>query len=165
VSPNLLFDDYKLKVDYVRAQYDRLWQRFNFFLSVELALFGFLGYLTFDRRFMEAAFLPGWSGLLVSILWYAVGAQDRRLVEVYRQRAHTAATRFAQSPDGLPDFDADHAAADIPDSWNGVRSWYWSWFSMTRMPATFGLLFTIIWIVVLVLWKPLVQRFHLPLVK
>jgi len=42
MNADLLFDDYKVKLDYVRGQYDRLWQRFNFFLTVELVLFGFL---------------------------------------------------------------------------------------------------------------------------
>lgn len=153
MSADRLFEDYKLKLEYVRGQYDRLWQRFNFFLTVQLALFGFLGYLTFDVKIMEATVLPAWVGLVISVLWYVVGAEDRRLVEVYRKRADEAATRFALDPGGLRDFEKDHAAAHIPSSWRSVRSWYWSPISMTRMPATFGLLLTIVWILVLVLWK------------
>jgi hypothetical protein len=158
MSPDQLFEDYKLKLEYVRGQYDRLWQRFNFFLTVQLALFGFLGYLTFDVKILEAAVLPAWVGLIVSVLWYIVGAEDRRLVEVYRQRADDAATRFAHDPGGLRDFDKDHAAADIASSWRTLRSWYWSPVSMTRLPATFGLLLTIVWVLVLVLWEELAME-------
>jgi hypothetical protein len=153
MSADLMFEDYKLKLEYVRGQYERLWQRFNFFLTIQLALFGFLGYLTFDVRIIEATVLPAWLGLIISVLWYVVGAEDRRLVEVYRQRADDAATRFARDPEGLRDFDKDHAAAHIPSSWQTVRSWYWSPVSVTRMPATLGLMFTIVWIVVLVAWQ------------
>ena len=161
MSDDLLLEDYKLKLDYVRGQYDRLWQRFNFFLTVELALFGFLGYLTFDAKVIEATILPGSIGLVISILWYIVGAQDRRLVEVYRKRANDAAVRIAAAPGSRLDFAEDHAAADIPSGWRAVRSWYWSWLSMTRLPATFGLLLTVIWVLVLVWWRPLAKGLSL----
>lgn len=163
MSAELLLEDYKIKLDYVRGQYDRLWQRFNFFLSVELALFGFLGYLTFEVKVVNAALLTAWMGIVVSLLWYVVGAQDRRLVEVYRERADNAAIRFSADPNGLRGFDRDHAAADIPNGWRAVRSWYWSGLSMTRMPATFGLLLTVIWLFVLLYWRPFVEKLATPL--
>ena len=153
MNADRMFEDYKLKLEFLRGQYERLWQRFNFFLTVQLALFGFLGYLTFDVKIIEATVLPAWMGLVIAVLWYAVGAEDRRLVEVYGQRADDAATRFARDPEGLCDFDKYHAAAHIPSSWRTLRSWYWSPVSMTRMPATFGLVLTIVWILVLVLWE------------
>lgn len=155
MSADQMFEDYKLKLEYVRGQYDRLWQRFNFFLTVQLALFGFLGYLTFDAKIIEATVFPAGMGLIISVLWYVVGAEDRRLVEVYRERADDAAKRFGRDPSGLRDFHKDHAAADIPSSWRTVRSWYWSPVSMTRMPATFGLLLTIVWGLVLFFWEDL----------
>ena len=122
MNADLLFDDYKVKLDYVRGQYDRLWQRFNFFLSVELALFGFLGYLTFDIKIPEATFLPSVVGIVVSLLWYVIGAEDRRLVEVYRDRADNAAARFGNDPGGLPG----------------------------------GLLLVVIWLLILIWWRPFV---------
>jgi len=156
MNTDLLFEDYKVKLDYVRGQYDRLWQRFNFFLSVELALFGFLGYLTFDIKIPEATFLPSVVGIVVSLLWYVIGAEDRRLVEVYRERADNAAARVGKDPGGLPGFERDHAGAEIPASWRAVRSWYWPWLSMTRMPATFGLLLVVVWLLILIWWRPFV---------
>ena len=91
MKADLLFDDYKLKLDCVTKQYDRLWRRFDFFLTVELALFGFLGYITFNARIPDATVYPAILGLAVSFLWYIAGAQDRWLVEVYRARADRAA--------------------------------------------------------------------------
>jgi hypothetical protein len=157
MSADLLFEDYKLKLDYLRGQYDRLWQRFNYFLGVELAVFGFLGYVTFSLDAPGAAPLPASIGLLVSAVWYVVGAQDRRLVEVYRERADDAAVRVGRHERGLPGFEHDHAAAGIPDGWRAVRSWYWSGLSITRLPATISLLLAAIWILVLARWEPMVR--------
>ena len=158
MSADLLFEDYKLKLDYLRGQYDRLWQRFNYFLGVELAVFGFLGYVTFSLGAPEAAALPASIGLLVSVIWYVVGAQDRRLVEVYRQRADDAAVRIARGEGGLPGFEHDHAGAGIPDGWRAVRSWYWSGLSITRLPATISLLLVAVWVVILLGWEGMAGR-------
>jgi len=95
-------------------------------------------------------------GIVVSLLWYVIGAEDRRLVEVYRDRADNAAARFGNDPGGLPGFERDHAGAEIPASWRAVRSWYWPSLSMTRMPATFGLLLVVIWLSILIWWRPIV---------
>lgn len=159
MKADFLFEDYKFKLDYLTSQYDRLWRRFDFFLSVELALFGFLGYLTFNARLPEATILPALLGLTVSILWYVVGAQDRRLVEVYRDRVNAAASRFAEDPEGLPNYENNHAGADISGGWKAVRSWYWPWLSMTRMPATFGLILVVVWLLILVGWRPIAEHF------
>jgi len=164
MSAELFFEDYKTKLDYVRGQYDRLWQRFSFFLSLETALFGFLGYLTFDVKVREATSLPAWMGIAVSLLWYVVGAEDRRLVEVYRKRADDAALRFSAADGGLRGFEKDHAAAEIPahrDTFD-LRSWYRPGLSMTRMPATFGLLLTVIWVGVLVFWPTFLKGLPTP---
>jgi hypothetical protein len=158
MKTDLLFEDYKIKLDYVKSQYERLWRRFDFFLSVQLALFGFLGYLTFEVRLPAATILPAVLGLAVSSLWYVIGAQDRWLVEVYRHRANAAAARFGEDPAGLADYSIDHAGADIQGGWKEVRSWYWPWLSVTRMPATFALIFLIVWLVVLVGGRAVAQR-------
>jgi hypothetical protein len=157
-----LFEDYKLKLDYVKGQYERLWQRFSFFLTLELALFGFLGYLTLDAQRFDvgkpaATLLPGVLGLVAPLLWYVVGAQDRRLVEVYRDRANQAAEAFAQHPDGLPNYGKSHAAADIPAGWNDVRSWYSRALSMTRLPATIALALVVVWLMVIFGWRNVTQ--------
>jgi hypothetical protein len=159
MSAELLFEDYKVKLDYVKAQYDRMWQRFYFFLTVELALFGFLGYLTFDARVPDATILPALLGLAVSLLWYIVGAQDRWLVEVYRDRANKAAKAFGQDPEGLPDYERDHAGAEVPTDGRRreVRSWYSRRLSMTRLPATIGLALFGLWLLILAGWRPFTQ--------
>jgi hypothetical protein len=156
LTAELLFDDYKVKLDYVTKQYDRMWRRFDFFLTVELALFGYLGYLTFDVRIPEATTFPALLGSFVSVLWFVIGAQDRWLVTVYRDRANKAATRFSEHADGLPLYAEDHAAAETSATSlrKEVRSWYWPWLSMTRVPATIAIAVAILWFGVLAFWGP-----------
>ena len=154
---DLLFEDYKLKLDYLTAQYDRLWQRFNFFLTVELALFGFLSYLTFDKNVPNPSLLPAVCGLGVSALWYVVGAQDRYLVEEYRRRAAAAAAAFAQEPDTLPGYGAEHPARRVHTHWYRPWSWYCSAVSITHLPVIVATGSFAIWVVVLIYWSALTR--------
>lgn len=157
MTVDFLFEDYKTKLEYLRHQYDRLWGRFHFFLTVELAIFGFLGYLTFDKQYPDATPYPIALGIFVSVLWYIVGAEDRALVEVYGERARAAAKRIAKAPDGPADYELDHAAAEI-GARRGFRSWYWPWLSITKIPVTLAILLIVIWLGLLATWKPVAER-------
>jgi hypothetical protein len=157
---DLLFEDYKLKLQYLTAQFDRLWNRFNFFLSVQLAVFGFLGYVTFTLKSPGATPLPIVIGLLVSSLWYIVGAQDRALVEIYRDHARAAAQQFAQHPDGIRNYEQSHPAAEIQAYWKKLDSWYLPAISITRLPALLAIALVVIWLVLLFFWPAFAIRFR-----
>jgi hypothetical protein len=82
---NFLLEDYKLKVQYLTNHFSRMWTRFNFFLTINSALFAFSvqkDTATFVLLFVVA-------GLLLSALWYCFGAVDNYLVEVYRKQVGT----------------------------------------------------------------------------
>jgi hypothetical protein len=129
---DFLVEDYKLKLGYLTSQFDRLWTRFNYFLTVEMALFGFMGYL-------------------VSALWYVIGAEDRALVEAYRARANVAAKRIAEKwGEELSWYEWEHAAAEIDTRFKSPFSWYWSAISVTRLPVVLPLLLSLVWILVLI---------------
>src|SRR5687768_16649666 len=72
--------DYEMKLEYLTKQYDRLWTRFNFFLTVELALFGYSGYLLFDARAPQACVIPIFK-LSDSLLGFAPKAHAGARVE------------------------------------------------------------------------------------
>jgi len=99
-TEDFLSEDYKLKVDFLKSQFDRLWTRFNYFLTVEMALFGALGFVVFEKRDFAPVPLIGLLGLLVSSVWYIVGAQDREAVDQYRQRVDRAANLVAGAEKG-----------------------------------------------------------------
>ncbi len=156
---DLLFEDYKLKLQYLMAQFDRLWNRFNFFLSIQLAVFGSLGYVTFTLKSPDATRWPIVMGLLVSGLWYVVGAQDRALVEIYREHARLAAAQFAQHPDGIMNYEQIHPALEGHKHWSRFDSWYLPAIGMTRLPALLGIALVVVWLGMLFFWPAFAIRF------
>ena len=74
-----LVDDYKSKVAYLKDHFTRMWTRFNFFLTIHSAMFAAIVLKTGNYEEFVAVF-----GVILSILWYVFGAQDRYLVALYR---------------------------------------------------------------------------------
>ena len=123
------FEDFKLKLDYLKDQYQRLLIRFNYFLSVEMALFGFLGWLMFEKDNIAATRLAALIGVLVSLLWYLVAAVDRELAKQYRERADRSAHRVGE------EFAAYYSAKGAKSCWTSILSWNWCPLSVTRIPV------------------------------
>ena len=139
------FEDFKLKIDYLKDQYQRLLVRFNYFLTVEVALFGFLGWLIFEKNNVAATRLPALIGVLVSFLWYIVAAVDRELAKQYRERADRSAQRLGE------EFAADHPAKGATSCWTSILSWYCRpLLSVTRIPVYSALISLVIWLGVLI---------------
>jgi len=76
-----LLKDYELKVRFLSDHFQRMWQRFNFFLTLETALVGGKVLIKGDQLSTELAVAGGF----VAITWYVFGAEDRYLVRIYRQ--------------------------------------------------------------------------------
>jgi hypothetical protein len=83
---DFLEEHYYKKVDYLKDQFGRMWTRFNYFLTVESALFG-------GKVFVQSEGEPTnqfqWQialiGFFVSVIWYVMGAEDKYLVNLYRK--------------------------------------------------------------------------------
>src|SRR5438094_512958 len=87
-SASLDLKDYELKVGYLTNHFQRMWTRFNYFVVIEAALIG--GKTIFGDTEIG---IPGLSfGLALSLVWYVMGAEDRYLVEVYREQVKHAAS-------------------------------------------------------------------------
>ena len=89
---DFLIKDYELKVTYLTQHFSRMWARFNYFVGIESALVG--GKLIFGdgKLSPEIAIL----GVIVSLIWYVMGAEDRFLVRVYRGQVEQAAALLVQ---------------------------------------------------------------------
>lgn len=143
-------EDYKLALGYLQGQFQRLWQRFNFFLSVQMALFGFLGWLVFEKRSVAALPLVCILGLFVSIVWYLVAAQDKALVSAYRDRTKSAAEKIAAiGAFQAPEYGETFVGAEAKPRPSFPIEWYWRPISITTLPAWLSILLTLTW---LVLW-------------
>jgi hypothetical protein len=90
---DFLLEDYKQKISYLTNHLGRMWTRFNFFVTIESALIG--------GKFLIASNVPSrelaTAGMILSALWYVMGAQDRYLVKIYRWHVEGAAKRIASS--------------------------------------------------------------------
>jgi hypothetical protein len=153
-----LIDDYKLKVGYLEKQFDRMWTRFSFFTTVEVALVGALAYFLFDpaNRNVAAAPYPIVLGIVISALWYIVGAEDRYLVSAYRADLKAMARVLADKL-GLQWY-APHfvgARTGGPEPYRSpidrsALSWYPK--GVTYLPAFLGIVMTLVWVVILGAW-------------
>lgn len=170
-SRGFLVDDYKLKVDYLTAHFDRLWTRFNFFLTIELAIFGFLGYLLFDTegRDLQAVPVPFILGIGVSLVWFIVGRQDRALVNDYRSDLRGIAATLSNLFQGLNWYKDYYVGSGkgapepcLPEeecqSWLGCFDrwlfWrYWKAVSITRLPAILPLILVLVWGIIWLMWR------------
>jgi hypothetical protein len=82
---SFLLEDYRLKVQYLTDHFSRMWTRFNFFLTINSALFAF----SVQKDTAPFVLLFVVAGLLLSALWYFFGATDNYLVDVYRKQVGT----------------------------------------------------------------------------
>jgi hypothetical protein len=146
-----IVEHYKLALDYLQRQFDRLWLRFNFFLTVQMALFGFLGWLAYDKGELTGVRFVAGLGLFVSALWYVVAAQDRYLVDVYRGRTRAAAERIAGIDEiAMKDYGATYVGAAAPSDRASLVSWYWQEISITRLPVYVAMTLGIVWLMLLI---------------
>lgn len=76
-----LIKDYELKIRFLTDHFSRLWTRFNFFLVTETAIVS--GKVIFAKSDGTSIALL-LTGLIVSILWYLMSAEDKFLVDAYR---------------------------------------------------------------------------------
>lgn len=94
--------DYELKVNYLTAHFTRMWTRFNYFVVIESALTGLMFVSTGALR--PAAPWLAIANMVVSLIWYAFGAQDRFLVQLYRVHVQDAADNLRLSTTDWKDF-------------------------------------------------------------
>lgn len=85
--------DYELKVAYLTNHFQRMWTRFNYFVVIEAALIG--GKTIFGDKTVSIAGLC--FGLALSVVWYVMGAEDRFLVQQYRDQVKEAAALLSES--------------------------------------------------------------------
>lgn len=103
---DFLLEDYKQKIGYLTAHFSRMWTRFNFFLTLETALIG--GNLLLVNQ--QPKPIIGVIGILISLFWYVMGAEDRFLADFYRWQVENSACRVVESLDEIWKADPDSEA-------------------------------------------------------
>jgi hypothetical protein len=90
-ADDFLLRDYELKVRYLTDHFQRMWTRFNFFVTIESALLGSKFIVPGAELTWQLAIL----GAALSFIWYVFGSEDRFLVRVYRKQVEDAGQRIA----------------------------------------------------------------------
>ena len=155
---NFLLQDYWQKIQYLKDHFTRLWNRFNYFLTVQSALFGATVLSPDKYRWWVPIFAA-----LVCALWYVFGAQDRYLVELYQKEIEQAEATLRNHPKLLlTNFyfvgqteNIDGRTEKIEDLKieRNFYQWRWKRLSTTKLPALFPAILFVIWMVILVVLK------------
>jgi hypothetical protein len=143
-----LENDYERKVRYLSDHFSRMWTRFNFFLVLESGLSAAL-WLWFRESGGVAfgAIALALVGLASTVVWYIFGAQDRYLVEVYREQAHDAGRVLAEHL-GLAGY-LPVGSTKAPAIEHKIYQWRYEPLSPTRLAAWFPLLVLVYWLLVI----------------
>lgn len=162
-AEDFLQRDYELKVRYLTDHFQRMWTRFNFFVTIEAALIG--GKLIFG----EGKLNPGMVtlGAVLSFIWYVFGAEDRYLVRVYRKHVEDTAEKVAQTVwtddaqwrayrrvGEIEETGRDLRKDDSEKSFidrviEGLSGWRFELVSTTKLASLFPLFVFVVWLGVL----------------
>jgi hypothetical protein len=150
---SLLFEDYKVKVQYVTDQFGRMWTRFSFLLTLQTALIGILivqanqGHLILSGGRIIVASL----GLVTATYWYVVGAEDRYLVALYRHHVKEVYEKLATRSPVLSEisFAGDVQAHLRKSKFFDPLEWRIPQLSTTRLAVVFPLMVLVFWVFVL----------------
>jgi len=139
--------DYELKLAYLTNHFQRMWTRFNYFVVVEAALIG--GKTIFGDKQIGIAGLC--FGLGLSLVWYVMGAEDRYLVQIYREQVKQAAKVLSSSL-WPADIDSYQYVGDLDDVKIecGLSGWRFEPISTTRLAALIPLAVTMLWLALLI---------------
>lgn len=165
-------EDYKLKVSYLNDQFSRMWTRFNFFLTIESGLVAGQIFAEnskdFNLRDIHLALV------FISVLWYVFGAQDKYLVDNYRNQVEDSFNRLKLSKETeLQKIDEDVSYVgdvrmknyrekrkkrlpgeeDIQADFHSLASWRIGKLSITHLAAYVPLLLVLVWLGVLIFSK------------
>lgn len=149
---DFLKQDYWQKIQYLKDHFTRLWNRFNYFLTVQSALFGATVLSPDKYRWWVPLFAA-----LVCILWYIFGAQDRFLVELYRKQIEQSLELIENRLSLGDDYymvgqteNRKKATIERFGITNEVYQWRWGSLSTTKLPALFPLILMGIWAGILI---------------
>jgi hypothetical protein len=152
-----LVKNYELQVRYLSDHFSRMWTRFNFFLTINSALFGF----SFNPSYEASIQYIIIAGIAFSLLWVYFGGVDNWLVDAYRGQVDTgfAAIRKASQGSGAGSGAASDRQphelwqelravgnTDMRNVKTGFWSFRWRRISATDLATVFPIVFVFAWI-------------------
>jgi hypothetical protein len=147
-----LVEDLKLKHSCSEGQAARMWARFNYFLAIHAGLFFVLFNRDDPKAQLEIVDLIGTVGIIMSVLWYIMGAQDVYHMATLRSQRKQSVDCIREKLKITGNF-CYPAQTEKLSSRQKVRLYQWRIrpISLSRFPSIFPLMILITWVVVLVM--------------
>jgi hypothetical protein len=158
-TDTLLLSDYEIKVRYYSDTMQRVWTRFNFFLTVQSGLAAGLVFSQNDGAIAGSAIYFLIVEAFLSLIWWVFGAQDRWTIATLRAQVAESWNLLANMsscasvlPAGYPhagQIEGDPLKETLRTNrpqWVSPAEWRWQRISITRLPAVVPLLLFVIWL-------------------
>jgi hypothetical protein len=144
---DFLKDAYQLRIQFYSDHTSRMWTRFNFLLTAEIGVLGFLITKWADPLWQEKLWLFPSAGIFISLIWYILGAQDRYYFEGFRNQIQYLEKQISKEL-GIEDLHR-FAFGNPTDVKQGAFTWRWKFISLSRLVAAFPIFFLIAWLITL----------------
>jgi hypothetical protein len=160
---NVLTEDFRQQCTNLQNQYTRMHGRMQLITGLNTTLLPALGALAVGASRDDVGY--GWlllllfpaAGMLLSAIGYVAGANDRYLVELYREQLARAAKYLLASTEvANPEIayktwahagrDPREVSKSVEKPRSSLTSWRWDPVSVTRLPALLSLVFFFIWL-------------------
>jgi|APSaa5957512622_1039677.scaffolds.fasta_scaffold15104_2 hypothetical protein len=144
---NFLTEAYKLRARLYSEHTGRMWTRFNYLLTANIALFGFFLNSLFEKMPPLNSVLFPIGGIIISIIWYVLGTQDRYYFEGFRVQTQEVEKAITNAL-GIEQLEKRVFAKPekVKTSFLTKR---WQKISLSRLPALVPLVFLLLWIFLL----------------
>lgn len=143
---DFLIEAYRLRVQLYNNHTGRMWTRFNYLLVTSVALFGFSVTAWVGDPSHGGLILFPIVGVIISIIWYVLGAQDRYYFEGFRKQIREIeqeiCTELGVTQLENRMFGSAHEAETNWLTWRSHKA------SLGRLPALIPLIFALIWVFV-----------------
>jgi hypothetical protein len=151
-----LLEAYKAAIDYLNGYADRVSNRFNILLTLNIAAVALFGNIWLNPQTTPSknGLFVSALGLAVSVLLYIQSAQDRYMFRQQRKRINAIRQNIEKNI-GRNDIPALFAPLDEADTgkrkfiFESLTSWNSSVISLTSIPVIASILLTVFWIITL----------------
>jgi hypothetical protein len=145
---DFLIEAYKLRAQLYGDLTNRMWSRFNYLLAASVALFGIFFNIWFTIQARNGVFWFPVAGIIISAVWFILGAQDRYYFEGFRIQVRQVEEEISNELKITNLKGREFASVkDVQTDW---VTWRWSFGSLSRLPALVPILFALMWSALLV---------------
>ncbi len=149
-----LLEAYKTAVDFFNNYADRVYNRFNILLGIDVLLAGFFSGGLIDAKTNSTVgnFLIVSLGLIISLLLYVQSAQDKFVTKKLRERVNGIRVLIEENI-GRDDIPALFVPLDDTDLGKrtfigeNVTSWRSNFISLSKVPVITSVVFVVFWII------------------